>query len=192
MNLKQRRRRRRNTLFSARTAAAAILVTAATLVAASVASGDVATGRAAKSENVKLTFMSNAQSTGIETAWKELIEAYEKANPNVTITRTPVAFSAYDTTAKLRASSSSPPDLIEGGSNPGGTLATLAKANLLLPVDKYAAQVSVEEEVRPAPAISSACQRTGRRSAPETSSESPTSQRSSASSTTSSCSPSCI
>ena len=149
MNAKLRGHRRRRRLPGARIAMVSILVFTAAMVAASIASGNVDAGRAATSDTIKLTFMSNAQSAGIETAWKELIAAYEKANPNITITRTPVAFATYDTQAKLRASASSPPDLIEGGSNPGGTLATLAKDNLLLPVDKYAVKYQWKKKFGP-------------------------------------------
>jgi raffinose/stachyose/melibiose transport system substrate-binding protein len=149
VNAKPHPHGRRRRLFGAPTAIASTLVLATALVASSVAASDASTRRSTTSATVKLTFMSNAQSAGIETAWKELIAAYEKLNPTVTITRTPVAFAAYDTTAKLRASSSSPPDLIEGGSNPGGTLATLAKSNLLLPVDKYAVKYQWKKKFGP-------------------------------------------
>lgn len=130
---------------------AVIVVLAVVVVAAasSIAMGATRGGRAATADPIKLTFMSNAQSAGIEAAWAELIAAFEKQNPNVKIKRTPVAFGVYDTTAKLRASSSSPPDLLEGGSNPGGTLATLQKNGLLLPVDKYAVKYQWKKKFGP-------------------------------------------
>jgi raffinose/stachyose/melibiose transport system substrate-binding protein len=149
VNAELRGRSGRRRLLGVGIAVLSTVVLTAALAGTSAAAGNVGAGRDVSSETVKLTFMSNAQSAGIETAWKELIAAYEKANPNVTITRTPVAFAAYDTTAKLRASASSPPDLIEGGSNPGGTLATLAKNNLLLPVDKYAEKYQWKKKFGP-------------------------------------------
>ena len=127
-------------LKSGRTAwvSALALLAACATTAASAGARVSHEGRAG--QVVKLTFMSNAQSAGIESAWAELIAAYEKANPNVKLTRTPVAYANYKTTAKLRASSSSAPDLIEGDSAPGGILASLATPGLLLPADKYAAK----------------------------------------------------
>ena len=134
----------------ARIAIAATLVVAAVAMATGVAAGSgPAAHRGSAADPVKLTFMSNAQSAGIESAWAELIAAYEKANPNVKITRVPVAFANYKTTAKLRASSSSAPDLIEGDSSPGGILASLATPGLLLPVDKYAAKYNWKKTFGP-------------------------------------------
>ena len=105
---------------------------------------------AARRQPVKLTFMSNAQSAGIESAWAELIAAYEKANPNVKITRVPVAYANYKTTAKLRASSSSAPDLIEGDSSPGGILASLANTRLAPSGRQVRGEIQLEEDVRAA------------------------------------------
>lgn len=133
----------------ARTAIAAALVAVAVATAGGVAAGSASAAHHGSAAQVKLTFMSNAQSAGIESAWAELITAYEKANPNVTITRVPVAFANYKTTAKLRASSSSAPDLIEGDSSPGGILASLATPGLLLPADKYAAKYNWKKTFGP-------------------------------------------
>ena len=140
----------RGRALSTRIAIAATLVVAAVATASGVAAGSAPTAHdGSAAEPVKLTFMSNAQSAGIESAWAELIAAYEKANPNVTITRVPVAYANYKTTAKLRASSSSAPDLIEGDSSPGGILASLATPGLLLPVDKYAAKYNWKKTFGP-------------------------------------------
>jgi len=142
--------RGRGRSLRARTAIAAALVVVAVAMASGVAAGSApAAHHGSAAEQVKLTFMSNAQSAGIESAWAELIAAYEKANPNVKITRIPVAFANYKTTAKLRASSSSAPDLIEGDSSPGGILASLATPGLLLPVDKYAAKYNWKKTFGP-------------------------------------------
>ena len=134
----------------ARIAVAAALVVVAVAMASGVAAGSApAAHNGSAAQTVKLTFMSNAQSAGIESAWAELIAAYEKANPNVKLTRIPVAFANYKTTAKLRASSSSAPDLIEGDSSPGGILASLATPGLLLPADKYAAKYNWKKTFGP-------------------------------------------
>lgn len=123
------------------TAIGATLVVVAVALASGVAAGSAPAAHAGSAaQPVNLTFMSNAQSAGIEAAWAELIKAYEKANPNVKITRVPTAYANYKTTAKLRASSSSAPDMIEGDPTPGGILASLVTAHLLLPADKYAAK----------------------------------------------------
>ena len=140
----------RGRALRARIAIAATLVVVAVAMASGVAAGSAPTAHdGSAADPVKLTFMSNAQSAGIEAAWAELIAAYEKANPNVKITRVPVAYANYKTTAKLRASSSSAPDLIEGDSSPGGILASLATPGLLLPADKYAAKYNWKKTFGP-------------------------------------------
>lgn len=133
----------------ARTAIVATLVVVAVAMASGVAASAPTAHDGSTAQAVKLTFMSNAQSAGIESAWAELIAAYEKANPNVKLTRIPVAYANYKTTAKLRASSSSAPDLIEGDSSPGGILASLATPSLLLPADKYAAKYNWKKTFGP-------------------------------------------
>jgi raffinose/stachyose/melibiose transport system substrate-binding protein len=105
---------------------------------AAASAGSVRHTRAA--ENVSLKFTSLANSPAIEAAWKDLIDAFQKRNPGVTITRTSVPYANYRTVIKLHASGSDAPDLVEGDMGPGGVMASLVGPGLLLPLDKYATQ----------------------------------------------------
>ena len=133
--------------------------------------------------------MSLANSPSVEAAWGELITAYEKQNPNVTIMRTPVAYGAGDSSyrdkAKLAASSPSAPDLVEGDMGPGGVISSLVADGLLHPLDSYSTQYGWPQEVRVVHRASSSSRATASASATGPSTASPTSPRSSASSTTS-------
>jgi raffinose/stachyose/melibiose transport system substrate-binding protein len=103
-------------------------------------SASSATNSASTPSRVTLTFMSLANSPGVEQAWSQLIKAYEQANPNVTIHRTPVAYANYRTRVKLQASAPDAPDLVEGDMGPGGVMASLVTPHLLHPLDSYATQ----------------------------------------------------
>lgn len=103
-----------------------------------------------KSEPVTLKFMSLANSESVEAAWAELIEAFEAKHPDISIERTPVAYgsggSSYRTKAKLAASGSDAPDLIEGDMGPGGVMASLVSAQLLDPLDEFVGKYGWEEK----------------------------------------------
>ena len=94
--------------------------------------------------HVTLKFMSLANSPSVEAAWGEMITAFEKQNPDVTVVRTPVAYgaggSSYRVKAKLAASSPSAPDLVEGDMGPGGVISSLVADGLLHPLDSYSTQ----------------------------------------------------
>jgi raffinose/stachyose/melibiose transport system substrate-binding protein len=89
---------------------------------------------------VTLTLIDIETGTGQAGALKDFIKAYEQENPNVTIKQKVVAYSNYRTSIKLQAAASNAPDIIEGDVGPGGVVASLVGANLLVPLDTYAAK----------------------------------------------------
>jgi raffinose/stachyose/melibiose transport system substrate-binding protein len=112
-----------------------------------VAAGGSPTGRAtaahtggAHSSKVTLALVDIETSAGTAGSIKDLITAYEAKNPDVTIKQNVVAYANYRTSIKLQASSPNAPDIIEGDVGPGGVIASLAQANLLAPLDSYAAK----------------------------------------------------
>ena len=134
-------------LKSGRTAwasAVALLAVCATTAAtaggaplAGASAGQAAGGRAS---DVTLTLVDIETSAGPAGAIKDLIKAYKAKAPSVTINQKVVAYANYRTSIKLQASSSNAPDIIEGDVGPGGVIASLGQANLLAPLDTYAAK----------------------------------------------------
>jgi raffinose/stachyose/melibiose transport system substrate-binding protein len=94
----------------------------------------------ASASKVTLTLVDIETSAGTAGSIKDFITAYEAKNPNVTIKQNVVAYANYRTSIKLQASSANAPDIIEGDVGPGGVIASLAQANLLAPLDSYAAK----------------------------------------------------
>jgi raffinose/stachyose/melibiose transport system substrate-binding protein len=116
-----------------------LLLAAAALAALVLGVGRGNAGSSA-SPKVTLNLMSVAQGPGLEGAWADTIAAFEKAYPNITVKRSPVAYANYRTAVKLHASASDAPDLVEGDMGPGGVMASLVPGHLLLPLDRYAAK----------------------------------------------------
>ena len=95
--------------------------------------------------------MSIAHSASIEAAWAELIAAYEKPNPNVTITRVPVAYVPADQAPRSQAAR-----LVVVRPRPDRRRLvarrhsrSLATPGLLLPVDKYVAKYNWKKTFGP-------------------------------------------
>jgi raffinose/stachyose/melibiose transport system substrate-binding protein len=122
----------------------AALLIVGVLAAASYGRGGNATKASAASATTTLNFTSLAQGPGIEGAWKDLINAFQREHPNIKVVRTPVPYGGggggYRTTVKLHAAAPDAPDLVEGDMGPGGVMASLESDGLLQPLDSYAAQ----------------------------------------------------
>ena len=124
----------------------AVLFAAAVLAAcgSSGSSSSLSSANGSANQKIKLAFTSLAQGPGIESAWAELIKAFEKSDPNVTIVRTPVPYGGggggYRTTVKLHAAAPDAPDLVEGDMGPGGVMASLVADKLAAPLGSYATQ----------------------------------------------------
>jgi raffinose/stachyose/melibiose transport system substrate-binding protein len=74
---------------------------------------------------------------GQNQAMKTLNAAFQKANPNIKINRVAKSFTDLQTTLKLAASGPNPPDIVEAN-NGYSAMGPLVKANLLMPLDRYA------------------------------------------------------
>ena len=126
--------------------AALVLVSVAAVGCGSSSNNSSSAGGSGSTQTgpVTLKFMSLANSPSVEAAWAQLIKAFEKQNPNIKVVRTPVAYgaggSSYRVKAKLAASSSDAPDMIEGDMGPGGVIASLVAANLMKGLDSYSTQ----------------------------------------------------
>lgn len=100
------------------------------------ASGEVVTD-ASQLGNVELTVWDQEVRGGQNDTMKALNAAFEEQYPNIKINRVAKSFTDLQSTLKLAASGPNPPDVVEAN-NGYSAMGPLVKANLLLPLDKYA------------------------------------------------------
>lgn len=118
------------------------------VAAASPSAVAVQTGGFESLGNVTLN-VASLESGGDADALQQLTNQFMQKYPNVHINITQKDFTSWMASVKLAASSSSAPDLFEG--NQGYQVdGALAKAGLILPLDKYAAAYGWDSEFAPA------------------------------------------
>ena len=120
--------------FVGLTLALAVAVPAAAL-AGTAASG--ADRPSAKKASVTLLIWDQEVRGGQNQAIKTLNASFQKAYPNIKLNRVAKSFTDLQTTLKLAASGPNPPDIVEAN-NGYSAMGPLVKANLLMPLDKYA------------------------------------------------------